>query len=128
MLHCMKFQFQETILSDPIWALKLNKVISIKTRETNLSKYSAVNERIVKLFVMLYMCVLNGGTKLSMQTRSKIEIILNKSNSTGMGDKVTVFLFVCNFFFMLLILLIDISPCNHVSFKQNVEITVKIFI
>jgi len=76
---------------------------------------------------MLYTCVLNGGTKLTTQTRGKIETILNNSNSTVMEDKVTVFLSVCNFF-ILLILSIDIILCNHVSFKQNVEITVKIFI
>jgi len=76
---------------------------------------------------MLHTCVLNGGTKLTMQTRGKTETILNKSNSTVMEDKVTVFLSVFNLF-ILLILLIDNSLCNHISFKQNVEITVKIFI
>lgn len=81
----------------------------------------------IKLFVMLYTCVLNGGTKLTMQTRGTIENILNKTNSRAMEDTVTVFLSMCNFF-ILLNLLIDISPCKNVSFKQKVEVTVKIFI
>jgi hypothetical protein len=76
---------------------------------------------------MLYTCILNGGTKLTMQTKGKIGTILNKYNSTAMEDTVTVFLSLCNFF-ILLILLIDINPCKHVSFNQNVEVTVKIFI
>jgi len=75
---------------------------------------------------MLYTCVLNGGTKLTIQTRGKIETILSKSNSTAMEDKVTDFLFLCNFF-IILILLIDISPCKHTSFNQNMEVRAKIF-
>ena len=49
---------------------------------------------------MLYTYVLNGGTKLTMQTKGKIETILNKSSSTAMEDTVTVFFSsLCNFFY-----------------------------
>ena len=51
------------------------------------------NFKVVKLFVSLYTCV-HGGMKLPMQTKDKIETILNKSNSTDKKVSFTVFLSV----------------------------------
>lgn len=82
------------MLSDPIWALKLNKVISIKTTEINIRRQGALCERSVKLFVSLYTYVLNGWKKLTMQTKDTIETILHYFNATAMEGSFAIFLSV----------------------------------